>query len=1347
MYVDRTCTQISKGANGRTPIKPQPLSAYKEVAAYVLLGDPGAGKTTAFIREAELDDGFYVTARDLTTYEDREEWHHKTLFIDGLDEIRAGSSDGRRPLDAIRNRLQKLGQPRFRLSCREADWFGETDKGSLRSISQDDDIRVLRLDPLTEGNVRAILGGDSRVKDSEEFMQQAQSKGLSELLFNPQVLELLVTAIKGDEWPGTRKETFELACKTLVRNRNREHGDASRTRPTNDEEQLQAAGFLCAVQLIAGTAGYSLTPDVASNDFPYLNELNHPDVGKFHAVVHTNLFKAPADGREGHVIAIHRYVSEYVAARYLAKRVDHEGFPIGRLLALTTGEDGIVVSELRGLSAWLAALCESQRGAIIDRDPLGVVLYGDVQSFAPIEKRRVLDGLRVEAKRYPWFRSADWTASPFGALATETMEDEFRTILATPNRSETDQAVAECVLDAMTYGVAFPDLAEMLLDVVRDSTWWPRVRHQGLIVLHRKTSDTTLITLLDEIRQGMVEDSDDGLIGYLLTALYPTTVTAAEVLNYLHAPSQRNLIGSYLTFWTYELIGKSSDQDLRTLLDQLVERKKILKPILHDHYFRRFAIGILSRGLEVFGESIGSDRLYDWLGVVLDEGGYAPTPRDLTTEIRRWLEARPAIQTSVLDICLDRCTEAEYVVLCINKARGRLFQASLPVDYARWCFDKMQAATNDDVARYLLDEAVKSVKDDNYHGDLAMDEIYEVADGHPEYGSWLRDILTLQTYPEEEEFSRKQRVREAEGRKEKQKWLDSVRVHENDLREGRGPAGLLRDLGMTYFGHYIDSDGSNPKDRLDNFLGHDSGLVTAAFDGLRRSIERDDIPSVTQILNLHGQNQHYLVGQAYLAGLREATQDSPEHIHRLNDEKIKRGVAFRLTEGSGEDPDWYKALLASRPDLVAEVLTAYAIQSFRFRKKEQHVTGIYELAYSDSYAPVARIASVELLKAFPIRCTNQQLRSLDSLLKAAMSHAHKPAFQQLIEDKLRRRSMNVGQRVRWLGAGLLLVPEEYLDMLTDCVNGREQRVLHLTSFLVDDHGREWLNDLPTPAMGRLVRLVGRFIPPHVPRSGFVTPEMSTADFLDDIIRRLSSDPSKEATDVLEELWATAELSPWHERLKRARFEQRATRREADFQHPDVHQVIETLNNQSPSNAADLAALTVTLLEKLADRIRNDNTDDYRQFWNEGPQRQLEEPKHEEACRDALLSDLKQTLEPLHVLAEPEAHYADDKRADIRVSFGGSAGCQVPIEIKKNSHRDLWRAIRDQLIDKYSRDPGAAGFGIYLVFWFGAGRTQPSPNGPRPRTPAELRERLEETLSFDENRTISIRVFDVTEPQR
>ena len=79
------------------------------------------------------------------------------------------------------------------------------------------------------------------------------------------------------------------------------------------------------------------------------------------------------------------------------------------------------------------------------------------------------------------------------------------------------------------------------------------------------------------------------------------------------------------------------------------------------------------------------------------------------------------------------------------------------------------------------------------------------------------------------------------------------------------------------------------------------------------------------------------------------------------------------------------------------------------------------------------------------------------------------------------------------------------------------------------------------------------------------------------------------------------------------------------------------------------------------------------------------------------------------------------------------------------HRDLWSALRNQLIAQYTIDPNTDGYGIYLVFWFGKDRTQPPPSGTRPTNAEELKKRLEATLSPDEARKISVCGIDVSRP--
>ena len=139
----------------------RPLAAFRDAGAFVLLGDPGAGKTREFRREVEAlgADALFLSARDFLTFAETraEEWSGKTLFIDGLDEVRAGKADPRSPLDEIRRRLDGLGRPRFRLSCRAADWLGRSDRERLRAVSPDETLTVLRLDPLRDSDIVSLL--------------------------------------------------------------------------------------------------------------------------------------------------------------------------------------------------------------------------------------------------------------------------------------------------------------------------------------------------------------------------------------------------------------------------------------------------------------------------------------------------------------------------------------------------------------------------------------------------------------------------------------------------------------------------------------------------------------------------------------------------------------------------------------------------------------------------------------------------------------------------------------------------------------------------------------------------------------------------------------------------------------------------------------------------------------------------------------------------------------------------------------------------------------------------------------------------------------------------------------
>lgn len=89
--IPRCVRKIPDPRNGSVENPIENLAGFRSDAAWVLLGEPGMGKTTALQMEAEATDGECLRIEEFIHLDIEPEWREKTLFLDGLDEVRAGS--------------------------------------------------------------------------------------------------------------------------------------------------------------------------------------------------------------------------------------------------------------------------------------------------------------------------------------------------------------------------------------------------------------------------------------------------------------------------------------------------------------------------------------------------------------------------------------------------------------------------------------------------------------------------------------------------------------------------------------------------------------------------------------------------------------------------------------------------------------------------------------------------------------------------------------------------------------------------------------------------------------------------------------------------------------------------------------------------------------------------------------------------------------------------------------------------------------------------------------------------------------------------------------------------------
>ena len=449
IIVPRTCVEVSQESqNASLKLAAAPLESFRSKSAYVLLGDPGSGKSTAFEVEAEAagDNGVLLSARDFITFDvDRHpEWRGKTIFIDGLDEVRVGTGVKRDALDRIRKQLDDLDRPGFRISCREADWLGNNDLKSLAMVSPEHSVAVLRLNPLTDENIGQILDAHPVVDDPRGFIAEARWRGVDRLLENPLNLDMLARAVRGGEaWPRGRLETFAMACQQMATELNEEHQSVGPL-PSADA-LMKGAGQWYAQYLVAGAAGWSIDYNEQDPDYIGPGQWDDGDPEMAHRSLATRLFKSIGGG---HFIPAHRHVAEFLGAWHIAHLVNG-GLSIGRVLAMITAADGNVVTNFRGLSAWLAAHCPVARASLIDSDPVGVALYGDLQVFAVDDKRRLLSALDREVVNY----GIDVTA--FTPLATPDMETVLQEFLGDGRRDDVRQYFIRFLLRVLTQSAAF----------------------------------------------------------------------------------------------------------------------------------------------------------------------------------------------------------------------------------------------------------------------------------------------------------------------------------------------------------------------------------------------------------------------------------------------------------------------------------------------------------------------------------------------------------------------------------------------------------------------------------------------------------------------------------------------------------------------------------------------------------------------------------------------------------------------------------------------------------------------------------------------------------------------------
>lgn len=1321
-----------------------PAASLRDVPAWVLLGEPGAGKSVLFNDEASVTGSLCVPVSEFVHGLVPDLGTDTTVYLDALDEARASMGNHAMAM-LVRQRLQALKCPRFRISCRAADWLGDTDAKQLTAVSPNGELPVYALVELSDQDVQDIVG-DAAVANA--MMAQARESGNDAMLRNPQALNMWRAARQVSP-TAHRAQLYDHHAALLADELNPIHRQQNRSTGISLPNKLKAAGQLCATLLLGDLDGLTLTREHADARHPDLNDLPLSDLSAALAAVQSQLFRP---GRlPGRIWPAHRSMAEFLGGQWLAQEIDQAPLRLPRVLNLLLGRDGRPVAGLRALYAWLATLSVQARERLIRDDPLTVVVYGEPALLPSALKRMLIAQFLANDAELAQAYRGQHDALPWAALWDESWADLAEACLKDTQRHDHAQRQVLFVLTILAAArPAEPQRWSALLwTLVRDHSRWQYVRVQATrAALHLPAQSNPAKEVLLAIQAGQILDQDDELLGLLLRELYPAQLTLDEAIRCLHAPKKSDLIGSYRYFWTSEIIGRVPDGDLPALIAHLLQRRALLKAGWRAFDATHMAYGALARALITWGDRVDDDTLFSWLFLRIDDEDEPWLRRREDGHVLgEWFGARPQRYKAVMQRIHQQSAGMANARVGLYQLRALLAECPIPDDLGKWYLDQVDATSNQELRQHCFWQAIDCLLSGRGARDLSLDVLVQWAE-HDAVHQALWDEWHVSEIPEWKLQELDRKTARAE-RRILDKAARTVQVMPllDQIRQGKASAAWMHRLAMVWKGHFSDLSGDTPKARFESYSDHGDVLFEAVREGMLACLNRDDLPSVAELADLHAQARMHYLTLPCLIGLEIAVVEDPAFADQWSDEAVARVSAMVLLQAAEGGTDvWYRRMAEIRPKPVAAALLACVASAWL--RTDSMPPRLHDLLAAEPFGALARQALPDMLASFPLRAKAAQLRHLRTLIQAAARHVPQELID-LCQTRLSHHSLDASQRLYWLTAAALIRPDQFEQRLMTWLGKSQKRAQVVANLLAGWpadtlRGGSWRPSL----LGRLIEL----LTPHAELrwdrvgGGLVTSAMELGDRLRAMVTQVAQAGSEEAVLELKRLASLPALQAIRALVQDAESQAQVLCREKAFRYPTLAEVGQALNDGPPGSASDLLALAEAALLTVANDIRNGNDNLYQFFWRVGNNKRLEsERDHQEenTCRNLILNQLRSQLGRYQIDVQPEASYANDKRADIRLSY--RVAFDLPIEIKGDWHRDVWTGLGGQLDRFYTRGR-SDGHGLYLVLWTSEKALRPSPDGlPRPQSPNELRERLEMLMTEEQRRRIKVAVLDVSWP--
>lgn len=1292
--------------------------------AIIFLGDPGMGKTTFFKGAANAN---YTTVRKFLVSPYAAEG--ETLFLDALDEYRtvAGGSDAS---SEVAKALCSLNKPKFRLSCRSADWFGSTDQEVLKVASASGRVVVLELCPLLRDEILNAVQGI--VPDPNVFLDEVESAGLEKLLGNPKTLELLALAWGTDKRPRNKFEAYEIGVSELLKEPNPEHVERGITsRSLNNLRK--AASAAASTLLLSNSVGVSRTEPAHGDGYVQLPVVPCSNRGDLDAVLRRRLFFSTEVDR---FEPIHRTIAEFLTAEDLASRII-DGLPIDRVMALICGIDGKPVSSLRGLYAWLMCKIGHLAEDYVERDPYGVATYGDASVLPPGAQCAIWAGLRQ--LRDPWFLANQADRGSFRDLANLNTAKIIHELLKDPATGvHLKIAVLEAIANS-TVNIGLNGILRAMVLEKHHNTWlrttalraFAKSVHNDrgqLDALDRELSQAADDLVAPEIRADILRlTRADGSLALRVLSIMEQAASAKK---------ERHTFGHF-----YNLIDLPTVSDLNEILDGA---SRVLLPKNDAQFELR---SIFDEWLKQRLESptpITPIQLSNWLRNIRISRNY--NFEKTLASLKERFNQEPSLFEKVFDLLVQMVPNKERSFgVFVTYDLWRLLPAMVwPVPHCEFFLARAEKENDSERAGELFNMYLSWFPKEGASVALVeagfdfLDRRYDVA---KVLGNWK--TCKIEKWRKDElKRSQKERRKNSVTRTKNVAYFNSRLT---TIREG-GEEHALAWAAMVYLGFNNVNGVSDARERLISLTNEE--ITDAIIEGFIRNAEKPTIPKKKAVIeSWHANSIPYthslLCLSVYLrinAGMDVPMEALPHCIAVVVTEK---NTGDKLPGYDEALTGWIIQEASQNPDIVKSVLHEIWVSATTHKKG--NLPGFYDLSQDSSSLQFLASLAADVLRSG----INDDSETVAKLVSVLMLNDQR-ATHAIGEAELARNGLSAEVRAIWNTALFVIDPNIYLEPWK-VLKSEPDAALWKAIEVIKGGGNEKRGavNLTSAQRVEVIALVGKRFPVvgH-PSDAWWGRQNSwdASEFVADQIKLLAADGSADAGTQLERLENDDALISYRDLIRHHRAQHEKQQRESSFTFASPDQVAEAISNRAPATASDLLAFVVDHLGVLAREMRLTQRERFRAYWNEEG-RKLIKPKREVVCSGLLAEDLQNRVKAQNLIVTVEHHMVADKECDLMVLQGIER--LLPIEVKHHYHDELWTAWRTQLDRLYTRDAMAGGLGIYLVFWSGEAKGRMMPKLPdgikRPASPAELSNALVSLIPEGDRHRLRVIVVDISEP--